>query len=216
MRIRHIPYANDELCASPLFVRLPIECKNNWRERFSDGSLPLVLELGCGKGDFAVGYTLTHPDRNLLAIDIKSEMLLFTKRKLEAQNISNALLTSADIERIDMILGERDEVEAIYINFCNPWPKPKQHKKRLTHTKQLLKYRDFLVDGGVIELKTDDEELFCDTLQYLAESGFSVVRSSCDIYADGLCETLIQTEHERMFRGLLLPIYYVKAKKDCL
>lgn len=219
MRIRHKPNALPELCASPLYVQSPTEYKGSWNSRFSNPSSDMFVELGCGKGAFAASLSSSHPEINLLAIDIKSEMLYSTMQKtvraFEAigKTPQNILLAACDIERIFLILGDGDRAGGIFINFCNPWFKQKQKKKRLTHTRQLIKYRDFLADGGFVELKTDDRELYEDSLNYFAEANFEVTVSSTDIYSDGLAENLIQTEHEKQFREYGMPIFYIKAVK---
>ena len=218
MRIRRKPWAYPELCASPLFVREPQNVIGNWREAFP-AAQPLALELGCGKGAFAAAYAVARPEMNLIAVDIKSEVLVMAKRKLEAAykeagtEQTNALLMSFDIERIRLMLDSRDTIEEIYINFPNPWPKNQHKKKRLTHPRQLEQYRAFLRDGGALNFKTDDDELFEDTKKYLLSCGFELAAVSEDIYADGLADSLIATEHEKQFVELGKKIKYVRATK---
>ena len=107
-----------------------------------------------------------NPKINYLGIDIKSEVLGLAKRNVEKEylesnrEIDNVLLTAYEIEIIQNILNENDKVGRIYINFCNPWPKPRHNKKRLTHTKQIEKYKIFLSKNAQIYFKTDDENLF--------------------------------------------------------
>ena len=108
-----------------------------------------------------------------------------------------------DIERILNVLEKSDKVERIYINFCNPWPRGKHHKKRLTHTRQLEKYKEFLQEGGMIYFKTDDDNLFCDSLSYFKESGFKLEKITYHLaeevnFWNG--EINIETEHEKMFK----------------
>ena len=104
-------------------------------------------------------------------------MLGLAKRKVEEEynqnnkEINNIYLTRYDIERIANIFGRDDKIERIYINFCNPWPRGKHHKKRLTHTRQLEKYKQFLKENGEIYFKTDDDNLFNDSISYFKSSG---------------------------------------------
>lgn len=96
-------------------------------------------------------------------------------------------------------MSKEDTVDRIYINFCNPWPKPKHKKKRLTHTKQLMLYREFLKDGGEIYFKTDDDELFNESLKYFEEAGFEVLVKTYDLHNENIFANNIETEHEKMF-----------------
>ena len=112
----------------------------------------------------------------------------------------------------NLILDKADKVERIYINFCNPWPRGKHRKKRLTHTKQLEKYKEFLVPGGEIYFKTDDDELFESSLHYLEESGFSIVSKTYDLHNETVFEKNIETEHEKMFSEQGIKIKALIAK----
>ena len=96
-------------------------------------------------------------------------------------------------------MSKEDVVDRIYINFCNPWPKPKHRKKRLTHTKQLKLYREFLRNGGDIYFKTDDDGLFTDSLKYFEEAGFDIINKTYDLHNQNIFEDNIETEHEKMF-----------------
>lgn len=161
--------------------------------------------FGCGKGSFIAQLAVKNPKINYLAIDIKSEVLGLAKRNVEKEylekqrEIDNVLLTAYEIEIIQNILNEKDEVERIYINFCNPWPKPRHNKKRLTHTKQLEKYKVFLKTGGEIYFKTDDYNLYKATIKYLEETGFEIIKQTENLHREPIWENNIDTEHEKMF-----------------
>ena len=118
----------------------------------------------------------------------------------ESRQPDNILYTACDIERIFLMLDERDRVERIYINFCNPWNRAKQRKKRLTHPKQLRRYLNVLSKRGEIWFKTDDRILFEDTLGYLSECGLQLIYLTRDLAASGF-EPNIKTEHEQMFES---------------
>lgn len=109
------------------------------------------------------------------------------------------MLTRFDIERIGLILDKKDKVQRIYINFCNPWPRGKHRKKRLTHTRQLEKYKEFLVPNGEVYFKTDDDDLFIASLEYFEEAGFEIVEKTYDLHNEPIFEKNIETEHEKMF-----------------
>ena len=148
---------------------------------------------------------MKNPDINYLAIDIKSEVLGLAKRNIEREyleaerQIDNVLLTAYEIEIIQNILNEKDTIDRIYINFCNPWPKARHNKKRLTHPKQLEKYKIFLKPEGEIYLKTDDEHLFEASVKYLEESGFKIIAKTYNLKKEPIWENNIETEHEKMF-----------------
>ncbi len=204
MRIRYKKWARPELEASPFYIDNPEEMKGKWKEYFGNDH-PIHLELGCGKGQFISELASENLDINYIAIDLVDAMLGLAKRNVEAKykekkiEPKNIVLTRFDIERILLILEEQDQIERIYINFCNPWPKGKHRKKRLTHTRQLEKYKVFLKDNGEIYFKTDDDDLFHSSLLYLEEAGFEVLKKTYDLHTEPIFEKNIETEHEKMF-----------------
>ena len=205
MRIRYKKWARPELEASKFYEDEPEKWKGKWKEHFENSDLPFMLELGCGKGTFISKLAAQNLDTNYLAIDLIDAMLGLAKRNIETiykeANLEpkNVLITRFDIERINLILDKEDKVQRIYINFCNPWPRGKHRKKRLTHTRQLEKYKEFLVEGGEIYFKTDDDELFESSLHYFNETGFEIVSKTYDLHSEPIFEKNIETEHEKMF-----------------
>ena len=201
MRIRCKPWARPELEACPFFISDPKAHQNHWQEVFGNDK-PIWLELGCGKGGFAAQAVIHWPDVNYIAIDIKNEMLVLAKRKIEQalsehQKTANQVRVMIyNISHMDEAFGAEDNIGRIFINFCNPWPKAKHKKRRLTHSRQLVQYKPFL--KGELWFKTDDDELFEETLEYLAETGYTVTYLTRDLHASGFAENL-ETEHERMF-----------------
>lgn len=218
MRIRRKPWARPELAACPFFIDTPSTNKDKWLSSFKERK-PLYLELGCGKGSFIARLASDNLDVNFLAVDIKSEVLALAKRNVEKTylekglEINNILLTAQNIEQIGDILSPDDKVERIYINFCNPWPKPKHKKRRLTHPRQLTNYKIFLAPGGEIYLKTDDDNLFEESIGYFAESGFQVRYITRDLHNSNFTGN-IQTEHEEMFSEQGIKIKFLIAKLE--
>lgn len=153
MRIRYKKWARPELEASQFYIDEPEEIKGKWKKQFEKSNQPLHLELGCGKGQFMAKLAVENQNTNYLAIDLVDAMLGLAKRNIEQTyqeaNLEpkNVFITRFDIERIHLILDKQDEIERIYINFCNPWPRGKHRKKRLTHSIQLEKYKQFLKEG---------------------------------------------------------------------
>ncbi len=206
MRMRRKPWVREELANSEFFIDEPTNNIGKWKKSFKKEQ-PFHLELGCGKGSFIAKIASQNVNINYLGIDIKSEVLGLAKRNVEKEyaekniEIGNVLLTAYEIEIIQNILNEKDKVDRIYINFCNPWPKHRHNKKRLTHTKQLEKYKVFLKKGGEIYFKTDDLELFEATKIYLNEAGFVINKQTYNLRKEPIWDNNIETEHEKMFEN---------------
>lgn len=164
---------------------------------------PYTLNFGCGKGNFIANLASKHQEINYIAVDMIEAMLGLSKRNIEEayqmQNPENLFLIRANVERILDTFGEKDSVDRIYINFCNPWPRGKHNKRRLTHTRQLENYKTFLKKGGEIYFKTDNDELFEASLEYLKETGFKIVSKTYDLHQEPIFKENIITEHEKMF-----------------
>ena len=205
MRIRYKKWARPELEASKFYEDNPEKWKGKWKEHYNNNNEKFMLELGCGKGQFMAQLALENPNINYLAIDLVDAMLGLAKRNIEEifkeenKEPENVIISRFDIERIHLILDKKDSVDRIYINFCNPWPRGKHRKKRLTHTRQLEKYQEFLKQGGEIYFKTDDDELFDSSLYYFEEAGFEVIKKTYDLHNENIFERNIETEHEKMF-----------------
>ncbi len=201
MRIRCKPWAKPELEACEFCINEPESMKGRWDSVFTKKS-PLYLELGCGKGGFISQVASANPDVNFIAVDIKNEMLVLAKRKIEEAykeknfKTENIKIFIKNIEQINDVFGDGDKIDRIYINFCNPWPKSKHKKRRLTHFRQLEKYKDFL--NGELWFKTDDDELFNESFEYFEQSGFSIKYKTYDLHISDFKENTV-TEHERMF-----------------
>ena len=219
MRIRYKPWARPELEASSFYEDNPEEYKGKWKEKFKNKENPIHLELGCGKGQFISRLASKNSNINYIAIDLVDAMLGLAKRNVEEEykvqnkEVDNLILTRFDIERILLILNKEDNIKRIYINFCNPWPKGKHRKKRLTHTRQLEKYKEFLDDNGEIYFKTDDDDLFASSLIYFEESGFEIVKRTYDLHSETDFWDNIETEHEKMFSEQGIKIKALLAKR---
>lgn len=237
MRIRFKPWAREELETSPFYIDNPQDYKNKWKNLFEKNA-PIYVELGCGKGNFIAKLSKNNEEKNInfIAIDLVDAMLGLAKRNLELEYgirttlekeeieneiekqkvIKNVKLTRYDISLVSNIFGKEDNIQRIYINFCNPWPRGKHHKKRLTHTRQLMQYKEFLSDNGEIFFKTDDDLLFADSLIYFEQSGFKIEKKTYDLknekdFWNG--EENIETEHEKMFQKEGIKIKALIAKK---
>ena len=136
------------------------------------------------------------------------------KRKIEKvyneKPVQNILLVCKNVEKIEDLFSKQDKITRIYINFCNPWPRKKHKKRRLTHIRQLEHYKTFLLPGRKIYFKTDDDELFEETLMYLDEAGFEVDKITRDLHSENMPENII-TEHETMFSEQGIKIKFLIA-----
>ncbi|MGL5821586.1 MAG: tRNA (guanosine(46)-N7)-methyltransferase TrmB [Sarcina sp.] len=218
MRMRKKPWARPELEASDLFIIDPTANKGKWKDVFKDSEKPLHLELGAGKGTFIAVLAAENQDVNYMAIDIKDEVIVCAKRNIEASykehgidSIDNVKIMSQEIALIDKAIGDGDVIERIYINFCNPWPKDRHKKRRLTHTRQLELYKTFLKNGGEIRFKTDDDELFEESLEYFKEAKMDIKYMTRDLHNSDF-EGNITTEHEDMFSAKGIKIKFLIAE----
>lgn len=202
MRIRRKKWAEKELQEAKFYIDKPEVNKGKWSNYFKNEQ-PIYLELGCGKGLFISTLAVKNKDINFIAVDMIEAMLGLSKRNIEAAYESkepeNLALIRANVELIDNVFGDGDKIDRIYINFCNPWPKSKHNKRRLTHTRQLEKYKTFLKENGEIYFKTDDDELFEASLEYFKDSKFKIEAITYDLHGEPIFEENIETEHEKMF-----------------
>ena len=216
MRIRYNPQARPELAAWEYYIDEPERLRGRWAQQFARPQ-PMALELGCGKGGFMAQMAPAHPETNFIALDIKSEMLVLAKRKAEeayaaaGRPMDNLLMTAVDIERIFLIMDENDRFGEIYINLCPPCPKCRQHKHRLTHPRQLERYQKLMAPEGKLYFKTDDDDLFMASLEYLRESGWTLDYCTHDLHREGAPVESPKTEHEEMFSRQGIAIKFLIA-----
>lgn len=218
MRIRFKKWARPELEASTFYIDNPQNYKGKWNTAFKNSNNPIQMELGCGKGNFIAQLASKNLNINYIAIDMVDAMLGLAKRNIESiykekeLEVDNVRLVRHDIERILLFMDKNDKIDRIYINFCNPWPRPKHRKKRLTNTKQLLLYKEFLIPEGEVFFKTDDESLFNDSIKYFEEAGFKITNKTYDLHNESIFEDNIVTEHEKMFSDQGIKIKALIAK----
>ena len=206
MRIRKKKWAEPELSVCNFYVKNPEENAGKWMQAFKKEQ-PLYLEIGCGKGGFAGQLALKNPDKNIIALDIKVDMLgvgrrtivkLFEDAGKTQDDITNLLLVKYNVEMLDKIITADDKIDRLFINFCNPWPRAKHKKRRLTYYKKLEMYKTFLKPDSEIRFKTDDDELFDESLEYFEQSGYEILYLTRDLHASEVTDN-IETEHEKMF-----------------
>ena len=175
--------------------------KNNWRKFFSDDlSRALYVELGTGKGDFICALADKNPDINFLGLEVEREVILKAARKIADNNLKNIRLALFDINNISEIFAD-NEIDRLYINFCDPWPKKRHAKRRLTHERFLLMYKKILKSGGEIHFKTDNKNLFDFSLEQFQNLNLNVRDITFDLHADEPPDN-IRTEYENKFSAL--------------
>ena len=220
MRIRKKKWAEPELSVCNFYVKNPEENAGKWMQAFKKEQ-PLYLEIGCGKGGFAGQLALKNPDKNIIALDIKIDMLgvgrrtivkLFEDAGKTQDDITNLLLVKYNVEMLDKIITADDKIDRLFINFCNPWPRAKHKKRRLTYYKKLEMYKTFLKPDSEIRFKTDDDELFDESLEYFEQSGYEILYLTRDLHASDVTDN-IETEHEKMFSEEVIKIKYLIARQ---
>ncbi len=214
MRIRTKPWARPELNACNYFSKNPQENKGKWSEIFGN-EREIHLDLGCGKCEFMANLSIDNLDTNYICVDKSLDILGVARRnisaKFEESAVENVILTAYDIEKINDLISKEDKVNRIYINFCNPWSNAGHHKRRLTHTRQLEKYKEFLCEDGEIWFKTDDYNLYLSSKYYFEQSGFEIFFDTQDL--NSLPNTgNVMSEHEKMFEKQGITTKSIRAK----
>lgn len=192
----------------PNFVSEAKENKGKWKEIFGNDS-KIYLELGCGKGNFINRKARENRDKNFIAIEgEKSALLIATEKATEQENL-NLRLAKEYIKDIRDVF-EKGELAGIYLNFSDPWPKKRNAKRRLTYRNYLQGYKEVLSDGGFVEFKTDNEDLFAFTLEELSETESKILEITRDLHKSDFEARMNMTEYEEKFSSAGKNINYVK------
>ncbi len=184
--------------------------KGNWGKQFFTNNNPIVLELGCGKGEYTVGLARLFPEKNFIGIDIKGARLWKGAREIHLEGLKNAALLRTNIELLPLFFGE-NEISEIWITF--PDPQMKKTKKRLTSTRFIKCYTSFLKSGGLVHLKTDSNFLFNYTSALVKENEFEVKAETTDLYhSEGTADEIlgIKTFYEQQWLSRGMKIKYLK------
>lgn len=192
---------------------VPFDMKGKWHEQYFHNQNPIVLELGCGKGEYTVELAKLYPQMNFIGVDIKGARMWTGATQALNEGLSNVAFLRTNIEIIDRFFSE-DEVQEIWLTFSDP--QMKNPRKRLTSTYFMERYRKFLVDGGVIHLKTDSNFLFTYTALMVEKNRLPVIEQTDDLYHSSHLSPLtsrllsIQTYYESMWIARGLNIKYLK------
>ena len=210
MRMRKKAWARPELDACPYFIKNPQELKGNGSNWFPKKQ-PLHLELGCGKGVFLSELAVKHPDINYIGIEMYDSVLLRALQKREELEENGEVYSNLFFMRVDARLlpeiFEKGEVDKIYLNFSDPWPKARHAKRRLTSREFLARYDQIMVQDGKVEFKTDNKELFEFSLEEVKESDWNLEICTFDLHHDEeLVKGNVMTEYEEKFSSMGNPI----------
>lgn len=191
--------------------------KGKWRSEVFKNENPIVLELGCGKGEYTVGMAKAFPEKNFIGIDIKGARFWFGAKEAVEKNLNNAVFLRTQIELVDCFFAE-NEVDEIWITFPDPQIKYRRTKHRMTHPDFLERYKKILKPVGIIHLKTDSEFLHGYTLGLLQGLGYEILTAHHDIYGAPEYEPNtphlreIKTYYEELFSSKGKTITYIKFK----
>ena len=215
MRLRNIPGAKEAILESPYVVQEPENCRNNWETVFSEKN-PLHIEVGMGKGRFLMDMARLHPNVNYIGIEMYDSVLLRAVQKREemheeGDDLPNLLFMRMDARELPLVFGE-GEVQKIYLNFSDPWPKERHAKRRLTSRQFFDRYDQILAPRGVVEFKTDNRPLFEFSLEETEEAGWKLMAHTFDLHHDpSMNEGNVMTEYEEKFSSMGNPIYKMIA-----
>lgn len=184
--------------------------KGIWSNKFNNNN-PIHVEFGTGRGKFITTLAKQNPNINYIAMEIKEEVLLKAVEKADEANLNNILFIWGNVNSI-LDYFDKGEVSRVYVNFCDPWPKTRWSKRRLTHSNYLNKYKDILNDEGEVHFKTDNQDLFEFSLNEIASNDWLLKNISLDLAKNENIEN-VTTEYEDKFMSQGMKIYRCEAKK---
>ena len=208
MRLRNIPGAREEIENSELCILEEQPSAGKWNKIFGNDN-PVRIEIGCGKGRFITALAAKNPQINYIGIEKYSSVLIKALQKALSYKpaLENIRFIRMDAQIINTMFGE-NEVDRIYLNFSDPWPKDRHAKRRLTSREYLRRYDKILKPGGIVEFKTDNEKLFCFSLEEAPAAGWHIDACTFDLHNDDQMNAgNIMTEYEQKFSAEGNPIY---------
>lgn len=212
MRLRNIPGSKEAIAQSVHVIQNPEENKGNWKKVFGNQN-PVRIEVGMGKGRFIMDMARLNPEYNYIGIEMYDSVLLRAVQKLEQsdENLPNLYFIRMDARNLPEVFG-KEEVDRIYLNFSDPWPKDRHAKRRLTSRQFLERYDHILTEKGQVEFKTDNRLLFEFSLEEIEAAGWKLMAHTFDLHHD---ETLmkgnVMTEYEEKFSSAGNPIHKLIA-----
>jgi len=207
MRLRNVKNKEEIMNNSLYLIKNPEDYKGKWNELFENNN-PIYIEIGMGKGKFIIENALNNPNINYIGIE-KYDSIVAKGLKKIPKNIKNLFIIRYDALNINNIFDK--EIDLIYLNFSDPWPKKRHHFRRLSSEKFLEKYDGIFRDKGIIEMRTDNRDLFQYSLIKYSSNGYILDEVYLDFHNDNMPS--ITTEYEDKFSEKGIPIYYVRCIK---
>lgn len=204
MRLRNVPGARETIIENQFSIQQPGQMKGKWAEVFKNDH-PIHIEVGMGKGQFIIEMARRNPEVNYIGIEKYSSVLVRAVEKLEDFEQDNLRLIRMDAENIEEVF-DKDEVDRIYLNFSDPWPKDRHAKRRLTSTRFLERYDNILTPEGRVMFKTDNKDLFDFSLEQVEEAGWILENHTYDLHHSEYNEGNVMTEYEEKFSAKGNPI----------
>jgi tRNA (guanine-N7-)-methyltransferase len=209
MRLRNVKNASDLILAHPEWIVLEPETnKGNWKAVFGNDHL-IWLEIGCGKGKFLLEMAHLHPDINFLGIEKFDSVIVRTLQKAMEEPHANLRLIRTDAAYLPDFFA-KGEIDRLYLNFSDPWPKPSHSRRRLTSPQFLERYQAILSQGSRILIKTDNFPLFAFSMVSIVDFGMRVATISLDLHHETPVFN-VETEFEAKFVAMGKPIFYLEA-----
>lgn len=208
MRLRNVKGASEVIETSEYIIKDYKEYKGNFIKLFSNDN-PIHIEIGMGKGDFIIGMAKKYPNINFIGIEKFDSVIVRAIEKL-IEDIPNLKLIRMDATEIEEVF--KNEVDTIYLNFSDPWPKNRHEDRRLTSLKFLKRYDNLFKNDKKIIMKTDNRKLFEYSIMSFTDYNYKIEKLSLDLYQDDIKDN-VATEYEKKFHALGYPIYKISVKK---
>ena len=210
MRLKNVKGADLVIEASKYVILDPNNYKGKWNEVFNNSN-PIHIEIGMGKGDFIIGMAKMYPNINFIGIEMYDSVIVKAVKKLDEEKLDNIKLIRMDARLIEDVFDK--EIDLIYLNFSDPWPKNRCAKRRLTHERFLNRYENIFKSKKTIYMKTDNIDLFAFSIESLSEFGYKLKNVSLDLHNSDF-ENNIMTEYEKKFSSKGVKINRLEAYKD--
>ena len=207
MRLKNVPGSREAIAESPWCIQeeKQQQTRGKWLNQFGNSN-PIYIEIGMGKGRFIIDNAQAHPDINYIGIEKYSSVLLRGVQKMDELMLPNVLFMRMDAEDITKVF-DKGEVDKIYLNFSDPWPKDRHAKRRLPSRQFLARYNEILKADGCIEFKTDNRDLFDFAVEEVPEAGWIIEKLTYDLHNDeDMMVGNIMTEYEEKFSSMGNPI----------
>lgn len=211
MRLRNVKGSRETIAANEFVVHEPEKLKGRWKEYFNNTN-PIHIEIGMGKGKFLIQLAASNPDINYIGIEKYSSVLIRAIEKRSEVELQNLVFVRFDAEFINDIFDE-NEIDRIYLNFSDPWPKDRHAKRRLTSKEFFARYDKFLVKDGEVVFKTDNSDLFAFSLEQVETAGWKLLNYTYDLHHSEYVQGNVMTEYEEKFSAMGNPIHRLTAHR---